>query len=687
MRKKTLLFVLSILVLLYSVPVSAYDLPGSFWSLNENYGNALNSKNYRDVVLYGSQVIDLISKEPSNEQTDNIMGSRLYDTAFACFYTGEFEKGAEYFKQYIPYGEKNNWTDGIRIAKEFVKQLTPELNLYEATDQNPKFYNAKNEPNGVLYGQVSEKEETSDSMVLLYLEYGYENEFDWAKVVLKNAQKNGKAVELALNFPNQGQTAKNISNSDSYLEKFVNLVSEFKNVPIYLRIGAEVNIWGSTCTPDEFKNAFKTIASRVKNFDNVATVYGVAHTDPWQSETRPYTTDDFYPGDDLVDYVGITIYCNRYFEGKTYDGVDRFNEICFKTGYSSDPVLMIKDFVEKYSGRKPVIISECGSAYYTGGEMNTYHHEWAAQKLKEIYINIPLAYPEVKLIAYFNKNMPNEANYYDLTGSELLQNTYDSINSPVFLKNRFSGKAERFYKKIESNESVQGGKTVCAYAHLYGADTVQVDYYLNGKWFDTVREIPFETTVPNSSGILHIVATDNNGNTVEKDFKVSGKPLEKGEFTDTDSLNDFQKNALKQVALKGIINGYEDSSFKPYETVTRAEFATIVSKMMGYSSDKNCDFSDAKDHWASKFINSCVEKGAVSGIGNNKFAPEDSVTGEQAFKIITVIKGLAPNNASYPDGFINSAVKNGLTENLIISNYSDNLSRIDTAVMIFKALD
>lgn len=68
------------------IPVFAYDLPNAFWSLNDSYSAAQNSKDYSGIAYYGSRVIDLISAEPSNEQTDNIMGSRTYDTAFAYFF-------------------------------------------------------------------------------------------------------------------------------------------------------------------------------------------------------------------------------------------------------------------------------------------------------------------------------------------------------------------------------------------------------------------------------------------------------------------------------------------------------------------------------------------------------------------------------------------------------------------------
>ena len=43
------------------------------------------------------------------------------------------------------------------------------------------------------------------------------------------------------------------------------MLSSYKNVPIYLRIGAEFNVWGDKCTPDEFVSAFKAVANSVSD--------------------------------------------------------------------------------------------------------------------------------------------------------------------------------------------------------------------------------------------------------------------------------------------------------------------------------------------------------------------------------------------------------------------------------------
>ena len=163
-------------------------------------------------------------------------------------------------------------------------------------------------------------------MTLLYLEYGDESTFGWTRAMLDKAETQNKAVEIALNFPQEGTTVRNINSSDSFLSNLRSMLSSYKNVPIYLRIGAEFNVWGDKCTPDEFISAFKAVANSVSGLSNVATVWSMAHTSSWKTNDWPYTADDFYPGDEYVDWVGVNCYASKYFQGRVWQGESRYND-------------------------------------------------------------------------------------------------------------------------------------------------------------------------------------------------------------------------------------------------------------------------------------------------------------------------------------------------------------------------
>ena len=77
-------------------------------------------------------------------------------------------------------------------------------------------YGAKMSRTVFLYGQVADKAKSNESMTLLYLEYGDESTFGWTRAMLDKAETQNKAVEIALNFPQEGTTVRNINSSDSF---------------------------------------------------------------------------------------------------------------------------------------------------------------------------------------------------------------------------------------------------------------------------------------------------------------------------------------------------------------------------------------------------------------------------------------------------------------------------------------
>lgn len=672
-------------------PVLAYDLPSEYWGLNDLYAQALDNNDHAATAQYGSEIVDLILKEPKNDQTSNIIGSRAYEAAFAYYFLGDYQNAVKYFNIYIPYGKEMNWIDGVKISEDFVKQLTSSLDLYLYTDTEQKYFGARNEPHGVLYGQVSEKTQPGESMVLLYLEYGDESYFDWANVVMKNAKDQGKAVEVALNFKNEGNDVRAVSASDSYLTSLYSVLSAYPEVPVYLRIGAEMNIWGIPCTPDEFKAAFVNIALKMRNMGNVATVWSVAHTSKWPSEEWPYAIEDFYPGDEYVDWVGVNAYPTKYFNGRKWDGKEQFNEICFKAGYSSDPVIMIQEVVEKFGDRKPVMVSECGSAYKTNGELNEYHSDWAIERLREMYTYIPMVYPQVKLIAYFNKNISYEYNYYDFEGAPELGAEYSSIvKSPWFIQGSAQNSAQTYFQKADDTINIDGDAVLGTYSHLFGADSLTVEYYLDQQLIHTSEQEPYQLELKDIKGThtLRVSAKGNNGNAIERTYTIKSSKTSQSaeEFGDTSELSAVQKSALDYVIQNGIVNGYEDNTIRPYNTLTRAEFSAMICRMKGYELEEDCTFSDASSHWASKYINACVKSGAINGVGDNKFEPDSNITFEQAVKIITVVSGMADGSEQYPQGFVDVGEAEGLFENLTSKEIGSALKRIDAAMMMAQAI-
>lgn len=83
-----------------------------------------------------------------------------------------------------------------------------------------------------------------------------------------------------------------------------------------------------------------------------------------------------------------------------------------------------------------------------------------------------------------------------------------------------------------------------------------------------------------------------------------------------------------------IINGYEDGTFKPDNNITRAEFAKIIvealEKACGYTLKPSGMFPDTVGHWAEMHIKKLIDCGIVNGFEDGTFKPDNAITRGQA---------------------------------------------------------
>lgn len=122
--------------------------------------------------------------------------------------------------------------------------------------------------------------------------------------------------------------------------------------------------------------------------------------------------------------------------------------------------------------------------------------------------------------------------------------------------------------------------------------------------------------------------------------------------------DDYYNNALQLCSALGIIEGYEDGSVQPDSTVTRAEMATIILRMLNTTAASTYSnvFTDVtSEHWAANNIQTAVEQGIVDGMGDGTFVPDGPVTYEQVIKMIVCALNYgtdADRQGGYPNGYI-----------------------------------
>ena len=101
--------------------------------------------------------------------------------------------------------------------------------------------------------------------------------------------------------------------------------------------------------------------------------------------------------------------------------------------------------------------------------------------------------------------------------------------------------------------------------------------------------------------------------------------------TYSSTFNDVAKgcwaaNYIGYMQQFGIVTGYTDGSFRPDAPVTRAEFAAIASRFEKLTQG-SASFTDVPDtHWAVRYINFAATRGWVTGYEDGTFKPEHSIT-------------------------------------------------------------
>lgn len=118
------------------------------------------------------------------------------------------------------------------------------------------------------------------------------------------------------------------------------------------------------------------------------------------------------------------------------------------------------------------------------------------------------------------------------------------------------------------------------------------------------------------------------------------------DFKDVPATNAELTDATNLLSALGIINGYEDGSFKPENSVTRAEMAKMMISALGYGKIANDTpkFTDCQKHWAKGYISLANDLGIIEGVGNNKFDPDSKVTYEQATAMLLRTLGYTNEN-------------------------------------------
>lgn len=180
--------------------------------------------------------------------------------------------------------------------------------------------------------------------------------------------------------------------------------------------------------------------------------------------------------------------------------------------------------------------------------------------------------------------------------------------------------------------------------------------------------------------------------------------VHKYSFTDVTEATEAGK-AIYALTDAGVLTGYPDKTFKPSLPVTRAEFVTMMVRALDIL-DVNATsaFNDvASSEWYYAHVSSAVKNGLVNGYEDNTFRPSGNITRAEAMavlyrtldgkKLLTAAASTAKfaDEASIPAWA--SSYVHGLFDNKIVAVNADNkiraevnATREECAVMIYNTL-
>ncbi len=103
----------------------------------------------------------------------------------------------------------------------------------------------------------------------------------------------------------------------------------------------------------------------------------------------------------------------------------------------------------------------------------------------------------------------------------------------------------------------------------------------------------------------------------------------------------WAKDDIVYLMEKGVMEGYNDGTFKPDKDITRAEFLKMVNNVFGFTEELDIEFSDVrKDSWFYEDIRKAVASGYIEGYEDGTMKPNRPITREEASKIIAIASKL-----------------------------------------------
>ena len=157
------------------------------------------------------------------------------------------------------------------------------------------------------------------------------------------------------------------------------------------------------------------------------------------------------------------------------------------------------------------------------------------------------------------------------------------------------------------------------------------------------------------------------------------------------------EDAVINLVEVGLVNGFEDNTFRPQDVVTRGQMAKMLVVALGEegklseATKRASAFSDMNaSHWSYGYVNIASELKLINGYLDGTFAPDDKVSYAEATAMVIRALGydeeVAKSKESWPNNYTSYAKKLELYDSLGTVSANNGAPRGDIAILLWNML-
>ena len=327
-----------------------------------------------------------------------------------------------------------DWGALLTERTNMVKEKDFEL-YTEGSVESAPYYGAKFEPRGGTYIGMNAEEAVNFRPIGSYLTYVQEM---WQDDLYYPAREYISSDNVIATI---GWTVTSSDVDYDHIRNVLNVLNSYGK-PMFIRFANEMDQWQIGEDPDVYKQIFKNVANMVHEYPNFAMVWS-----PLDIGALDKPFQYYYPGDEYVDWVGVSCYTKKYFIGN--QNTSAKDAMYFMTGdgaWATNKLKPFMKFLSDYKIYKPVMISEGGVA--VENKFGEQLEAWSAPRLRNMLWSTVMKYPQIKQINYFNVYRGDEPEHFNISGKSYACDIFsDAADNGQFIRSYNGSPAYSFTKE------------------------------------------------------------------------------------------------------------------------------------------------------------------------------------------------------------------------------------------------